>query len=546
MQAVIFDEYMAKGNQSILPDFSYAGYKYGEEEMPEHLVLIPVSDFGIVPDTGMDVTERIQQLIDTVGKRGGGVLFFPKGRYDLRMDPGKDNYLKMNYSHVVLKGEGSGSDGTVFYQHRPILSEKMPWLSPGIIHTGDALFGNEKFLSPKELPQVATISENAHKGETVLSLSDTSLLKEGDCILLCMRNTDDDGTLIRELIAPLELDPAWEDAHTAGTRRAASYQWLVEIDRVLDERHIRLKQPLRRDVLLACAPFVCRIDMLRGVGIEDLRLESAWDGGGYYHHKNHEVDYGWSGICMHRVAHGWVRNVVMNNYTQGIQLRDSRNVTVCQVEMYGHPGHFGMKCYAHACDNLFADIDIRSFLTHGVGIEGTTQGNVFTDIRFHAAGTEIDSHGGGAPSFNLFENMVGVSKISGGGAIFNLPYTGQYNTFWNLRYTHSEPKPGWNTYGDARSKTETLLLKKERRDELFYAWYWSCHMGIDTLQDHRMYPKSIVVGAFASDPGEEVKVERSTYNRSDDWGYVEALNHGPIAPLSVYAAQLELRLKTRH
>ncbi|WP_135552778.1 DUF4955 domain-containing protein [Paenibacillus cymbidii] len=540
--ARIFDDFAADAKRSVLPDFSYAGYGYGEKPIPGLEASVNVRDFGIVPDTGEDLTERIGQLIDTVGASGGGVILFPRGRYELNGDPERPGGIAIDHSRIVLRGEGSGKDGTVFCKRRPLLHKAQPWLSPGIIHTGGALFGNDRFLSPRDLPQVAQLAAESRKGDRILQLTDASQLAAGDCILLCMRNTDDEGSLIRSMLAPFEPDPKMKDAFTAGVRRTNSYQWLAEVERVLDGRRILLRQPLRRDLPLRYEPFVCRMPMLTEIGIEHIRLESAWDGGGYYHHKNPEVDYGWSGICLHRVAHGWVRDVAVDNYTQGVQLRDSRNVTVRDVAMYGHPGHYGMKCYAHACDNLFADIALHAFLTHGVGIEGTTQGNVFTRIRFLAEGTEIDLHGGGAPSANLFDRFLGVAKLSGGGAIANLPHSGHHNTFWNIGYRHAPARHNMNTYWREERMVTSAENEAERLDELFFAWYRSYKQELDTLQDHHLYPKSIVVGAHACDPERVVRIERCVSDRDDEWIYAEGLNERHVGPESLYRAQLELRL----
>lgn len=540
----IFKAFAANGASSILPDFSYAGYGYGEREPRARGRMVNVSDFGIRPGTGEDMTGRIQAVVDEVGRSGGGIVYFPAGRYELNKEaePGAATGIRINYSHTVLRGEGSGPGGTVLYQHKPMVSAQAPWLSPGLIHTGDRLFGNDRFLSPKLLPNVAVLIESAYKNDRVLSLSDTSRLKAGECILLCLQNTDDAGSLARQLIDPLPPDSAWTDLCTAGPRRSASVQWPVEVEQVLDERRVRLRQPLRRDMLLEHAPYVCLLEMLREIGVEHLRMETAWDGGGYYHHKNDEVDYGWSAICLHRVAHGWVQDVAIVDYTQGVQLRDSRNVTVRQVELLGHPGHFGMKCYAHACDCLFADIAVRAFRTHGVGIEGMTEGNVFTRIVFEG-GSELDSHGGGAPGRNLFDALEGVTKISGGGAIFNLPYTGHSNTFWNIGYLHAEPKPRLTTFGSDLSGPEGERTAARRADELFYAWYWSCHLQREALDDHRMYPRSIVVGVRSVEPGRTVTISGRADDHADEWIYAEALNAKEVTPASLYEAQLALRLQ---
>src|SRR6476661_5160947 len=107
--ALIFEDFKAKGAKSILPDFSYAGYHYGEKEVPNLTKKIfNVSDYGIKPDDPSDQTDKIQKVIDEIGAKGGGVIYFPKGKYLLNMDTTKVNFLKINYSNIVLRGAGSG------------------------------------------------------------------------------------------------------------------------------------------------------------------------------------------------------------------------------------------------------------------------------------------------------------------------------------------------------------------------------------------------------------------------------------------------------
>jgi hypothetical protein len=525
--AKIFNDFLKNKNKSILPDFSYAGYQYGEKEIPSPATAFSIADYGVVPDTEVDMTAAIQKAIDDVGSKGGGVLLFPKGRYAINTDPENPDYLRVNYSNIVLRGEGSGNDGSVLCSYNRLLLDNKPWLSPGIIHTGEHLWGNTAFMTPDDLTLVSRITLSASKGDKLISLQDTSKLKAGDVILLCMKNTDDEGTLIHKLLSPHDIDESWENAYLAGRNRHASYQWLVEVDTVVNSEQILLKQPLRIDIETKFDPFVCQLDMLRNVGIENMRISSTWDGGGYTHHKNKEVDYGWTGIVMHRVSHGWVKDVVIEHLTQGIQLRNSRNVTVKDCEIVGHPGHYGLKCYSMACDNLLEDIRIDNHRTHGLGLEGLTQGNVYRNIVLEGEGTDIDFHGGGIPSYNLIENVTNVGKIQGGGSRYNFPQCAHYNTFWNNAYLHSRHR--------------RTNFREDRLDELFQSWYWN-KINRPENDDHHMYTRSIVVGVYSVHPDKQVKIGGLTVDRHDEWIYVEGLNQMDVEPKSLYQAQLEIRL----
>lgn len=77
--ARIYTDYQKNPVKSILTDFSYAGYHYGEKAIPNLPLKVNVTQRGIIPNTGADLTVPIQKLIDEVGQSGGGVIFFQKG-----------------------------------------------------------------------------------------------------------------------------------------------------------------------------------------------------------------------------------------------------------------------------------------------------------------------------------------------------------------------------------------------------------------------------------------------------------------------------------
>jgi hypothetical protein len=473
--------------KSMLRDFSYAGNGAIYPDMP----CFEAKDYGIFPDTGEDVTEKLQNALDIIGKKGGGRLLLSKGCYNINGEKSSHKGLLMNYSHVALEGVGNGCDGTVLVSHSNTLQQKLPYLCRGLIHTADCLFGTERFLSPKLLKSVGKIVKDAEQGSDILKLDSSENVNAGDCVILCMYDNAEH-SLAKELMYPLKLDEEWTDIMTAYERKSAPYQWLARIRQVRDDSTIVLDRPLLRDIKTKYTPEIFYLDMLENISIENIRFESVWDGGGYYHHKNAEVDYGWNGIVMHRVINGTVKNVHFHNFTQAVQLRDCKNVSVNGVEISGYDGHYGVKCYAHTSDCLMENIHVYSTFTHGLGLEGSNQGNVFKDVWFHSSNTEIDLHGGGMPSFNLFENVRNIAKVSGGGAIFNMPYCGQGNVYWNCTYAPCPPKGRLSTYLEHDNVSGDL--KQARLKEFFHAWFWSYYKQYKELRDHEMYPASIVRG----------------------------------------------------
>lgn len=517
-----------QGERPALRDFSYAGQKRAVPAGKRY----EARDFGVAPDTDEDMTGKIQFALDSIGKAGGGTLALEPGRYLLGGSSPAERGVALNYSNVTIAGAGSGCDGTVFYAEGHTLREGEPWLTKGLFHTGRNLLC-DRFLSPKMLGQPIPILCDAAQGArgVCVPAEEAKRLPPGECVILCMYDSPA-GDLARELIWPLEPDEAWSDLLTANERGSAPYQWLAEVSRT-EGGEVWFDRPILREIRARYRPCLYRVPMLEDIALCDIRIESAWDGGGYYHHKNPEVDYGWNGVVFHRVRNGCIRNVWLHQFTQGIQLRDCKNVTVREITISGQDGHYGVKCYAHTTDCLVDGVDIYPAFTHGLGVEGTVQGNVFRKVRFHSAATEIDLHGGGLPAFNLFEEVEGIAKISGGGAVFNLPYCGQGNVYWNCSFSPCPPKGRLSTYLEREGISGGV--RQKRLTEVFHAWYWSYQKQLDSYCDHKMYPQSIVRGLRG--PG---TIDQTPAARREDAVWVENVSGEDEIP-SLYSAQCRRR-----
>ncbi|WP_144009573.1 hypothetical protein [Pedobacter nyackensis] len=75
--SLLFENYKQNKSQSLLPDFSYAGYHCGEKAIfvPEGYKIFNVVDFGAKPD------DELSDAITAANNNGSGIVFFPKGRF---------------------------------------------------------------------------------------------------------------------------------------------------------------------------------------------------------------------------------------------------------------------------------------------------------------------------------------------------------------------------------------------------------------------------------------------------------------------------------
>ncbi|MBR0037201.1 MAG: hypothetical protein IJP70_06125 [Bacteroidales bacterium] len=463
------------GEDSITPYMLYAGNHYNKQINQQ---VFKVTDFGIHPDLKTDQLESLQKLIDHVGSQGGGRIFFPCGKYYFNKRQGR--FIQINYSHITLEGETDT-------QGRPLATlvncgptsegHKNPWLSPFFISTGEVLQPSNNFFglqfrkrqktfsqsaslsdpgSDGEIltPQAVTIlSKPAYKGDSVLEVENTDGI--GRYIMLGLYNTTSDGNLIKDILGLKELRQEWTTAHRAGPEQAPSFQWLIEVESIVDSHKLRLARPLLRDFQMEYTPTVFNVEMLEDISICNLCLDSWWNGN-FRHHgfplyysikMSQQMDYGWNAINMKRVAHGSISNVSIRNFTNPIYVLDSRNVSVSKVGIGGYDGHQGIKFYGHACDCLFEDITFYSHFADMMGGEGNAYRNVFRNICYLNPvfnPVDYDFHGFSEgpmspPAYNVFHNIRGFRYMKSAGALFNLPSCAQGNV-WHHVVTEGEKK----------------------------------------------------------------------------------------------------------
>jgi hypothetical protein len=458
-------------NNGIIPDFKYAGNT--NINTRESQVKYNAVDYGIVPNSKNDQTDEINRFIEQIGKQGGGILFFPKGKYYINAKRGSVRNIQINFSNIYLKGEVENDIVVTEFisKNHTLIGDKNPWLSPFLFHFGLKLQDSNKFWGVQfakwkktitksdsitdpgstgeiqEAEYLTKITSSSKKGECVLKAEDEEVLKGKKFVLVALFNTSGEDDLIKKLLNVKKLHSHWKNPLRAGSEEAPSLQLLIEIDRV-DGDGIKLKVPLKFDIELKYAPKIYDAPLIEKVGISDLHIRSEWDGlfrhhgAPFYYSKEQSqaMDYGWNGINICRVSKGYFSNLILDNFTNPIYVQDSLNCTVQDSLVKGNDGHQGIKLYGHSCDNLFKEIRFENHYADMIGGEGNCYGNVFSSIIYENEENkpvDFDFHGCSEgpfspPSFNLFENCKGFRGIKGAGAPYNQPALGIKNVWWNI------------------------------------------------------------------------------------------------------------------
>lgn len=496
------------GWRSPLADFSYAGYDRGATPPPR--VAGPVFravEYGLRPDSGADALPAIQKAIDAAGRAGGGVVLLPPGRLDLNLH-GKGPCIEIARDNIVLRGAGSGgpvAGGTEIVNHAASESPvwNQPWRAgeqPGQIHVGHVPAKDMGGYGAQPEARLCAV-QPSERGALSILVDDPRGLAVGGTYLL-RQMEDAAGSLGRSLIEPARF--LGGNYLGEGTPLVEQYVTI----RAIDGRRLHLDAPLHWPTRPSWRPALWRTRILRGVGIEHLRLRSQWQGF-FDHHRNGEHDNGWDHIRVDSLVDGWVRDVVHDSCTTAVSLKGCKNVTVMDNRIVGNPAHNGFGAGPATTNCLFLRCHGAQQM-HAFALHTRPTGTVYLDCHADEA-SGIDLHGGIGVD-NLYDGLTGCVNVGGGSPTATPPRNGFGFVLWNWAMGR------FNPYCKHREHDEITQWHQTPR---FVAV--GCH-GRLGQPIHVRGPRGIVA--------EDIHA---------DWGIVEGLNRR-VEPASLYLYQRARRL----
>lgn len=383
-----------------VPDFSHAGYKSGEVDIPEVPVVLEIGPIG------GDNTAHIQSAIDQVsgmeedenGVRGT-VLLKP-GLYPIH------GVIHINSSGIVLRGSGEGTDTA----DNTILQGKydIPHQRTLIV-----IGGNEKTRWRDEVPgsRVNITSEYIPAGSRTIEVEDASKYAEGDNMIIRHPSTDEwlaavdyGGTAGDPLWQPDEIDIYFNRFITRieGNKIKLDAPLYHEIDRSLSQ---------------AYAWIFTRSNLVTQSGIENVRVDIETNG-------PEDEDHIWSGIGFIRVEDCWAKDVTVIHFGfAGFYFEDATCSTVLDCSALEPVSEItGSRRYnfnlGYACNNILfknchAAEGRHAFVSNGTS---TVSGIVFTNCSSSADYTSSESHrrwGQGILWDNISMNSNNTARVLG-------------------------------------------------------------------------------------------------------------------------------------
>jgi len=256
-----------------LHDFSYAGYRLGEEDFGAELpakVIDVVADHGADPSGASDATAALQAAVDAAVEAGGAIVAIPAGLYRV------DGRVTVKGSRVVIRGEGAEASRLWF--------------------TGfsDMSYGSHlTFAGAPSLGADAALTEDAASRGRAVRVADAGAFAVGDAVAL--------GWVITpEFVAEHGMEGTWMVFNDAW--QVFAWRTVTAVDEGAGT--LELDVPLRYRALLRDQASVRRVSgRLREVGIEDVGVanavgwEDAWSQSQVY------------AIGMIGVEDAWIRGV---------------------------------------------------------------------------------------------------------------------------------------------------------------------------------------------------------------------------------------------
>ena len=138
---------LSADSEVYLPDYSYAGYRWGEAPLPSPQgTVIRAVDHGVVPDDGQDDTAVLRRAVAAAsGVEGWVVVELPAGEVELR------NLLFIERGDFVLRGAGSGEGGTTLSIPVPMREMDQPAMMADLneyLAANDKRAPNGEFFTP--------------------------------------------------------------------------------------------------------------------------------------------------------------------------------------------------------------------------------------------------------------------------------------------------------------------------------------------------------------------------------------------------------------
>ena len=288
-----------------IPDFSYAGFKNGESEIPNVPLLRTIP-----PITG-DNTVHIQSVLDSLGTSGSpGALLLSPGIYEIW------GTLKLKYNGIVLRGSGDGNDSltnTILKSKGDTPTQRTILIAGG----GSSTLWKDQVAGTK----TNITSDSVLVGSREFNVENASLFSVGDNIIIYH-----------------PCSAGWLQAinygETHSTGPGEDTAWAVNSQPIVYNRFIKaiignkitVDAPVFNHLIKSLSQSYIykysRSGLKTNIGIENLRIDIETLGG-------QDENHPWQAVDLYQIEDSWVRNCTFLHFGQsGIRINTGTRITV--------------------------------------------------------------------------------------------------------------------------------------------------------------------------------------------------------------------------
>lgn len=454
--------------QNYLPDFSYAGYHFGESKIPNPKgTIVKATDYGVIANDELDDSKALVKAIKEASAIVGDVILeLPAGKIIL------SDILYIERSNFILRGSGSGTGGTEIFCPRPMiylknqesLAELREYLtttnkrqvekennidlpfsqfawSGGMIWTQVPNQRVKSYLEKYDsTPVVLAKVLQGKMGENTITVSDVNGLKVGDVVELDLFNKEGENAPILNAIYN-KSNVKIGSSHWKNPTLALVKQQVQIVS--LSKNKITFKTPLLLSITPNYEAILTEWKHLNEVGIEHLKITFP-DAPRVAHH----VEPGFNAIFLTRIFNSWVQDVTITNADSGILTEEIANVSIQDITTNGkNIAHYTV-AMGGVHNVLVENLKVYNKAVHPLSFNTFATKNVYKNCELFTD-PDLDQHAG-----VNFQNLFDAIKVhltpkkdnsyalfEGGGANYWKPSHGSYSTFWNINVNVLEGNP---------------------------------------------------------------------------------------------------------
>jgi hypothetical protein len=505
----------------LIQDFSYAGYRRGEESIPTVTgPIFDVTSYGADPGGSSDSTKAIQNAINAAAAAGGGIVFLPAGEFRISLQGGQ--CLTLSSSNIILRGAGT-SQTFLLNTSTSMRDKSVVRVGPSSATTGTA----------------RAITANLPGPTRRIPVASAGTFSRGNIVRIQWQFTSG-------WVTENNQQTWW------GTSAPANATYLREVTATnAEEGWIEVDVPTRYWIKTRDNPTVRTVSgMLRNVGIESLSIGNLQHPGSGWGEEDYadptkaayDAHASWL-ISIRDTRDSWLSEVhsraaTANTSTchllsNGIRLFNCTRITLrnCQMRrpQYGGGGANGYMYRLQNSNECLVRNCIADFSRHGFVISHAgTSGNVFHQCEDRATGRATGSspsgyitNGAGSDSHQHFSH----SNLWDQCHAHNSFYTAHHRMFnggGNPHGVTSAHAVFWNTTGSGSqyASSSNPIVRSEQLNQGY------------------------IIGTRSTDANNAYFASVTTNGNTSPIDHLEGVNTGHLLqPASLYLDQLSLRLR---